>query len=671
MPSLAAQAPTPNYTYTVIADVSNCYNIGSPVLNNEGEAAFVANCGAPIGPPGGAMVVRRGDGGGALAEIHTFGPTSTFGVSDSVISINDNGTVAFPGRANSSGGGVRYAILVGDGGPVSAVVDTDLHTQFGAMLRPSINNAGAVAFMAVTTTTGYDSVVVATGGSFLTIAGPGSFSPSIGTLTAAKEPTLNNNGVVTFLGQGVSNFAHFTGNGGALTTIVIGLSGSFNGINDLGRVAFLTNTGMVQIGDGGPLRTVVPPGTLLGLGGTTAINEASLVAFGAQFPSGPHGVFIGPNPATDTVVKVGDVIPGLGTVIAVGVGEEAINDLGQVAFLVRCDRGDGTFPWAIVRADPVRAATTTTLAVSPSPGVLGQPVTLTATVTATTGIPSGPVEFFDGATSLGTASLTNGVATLQTSALALGAHGLLADFRGSTGSLPSLSPTVPLTIIPPPPVQAPTGLVASSIVGNVVTLRWTIPTIGPTPTNFVLEGGAQPRRSVSQHSDEEPLPDLHVAAPTGAFYVRMHALAGAERSGPSNEIRIFVNTSTPPSPPADLLGLVNGSSVSLTWRNTFLGGPPTSNVVNVTGAVTASLPVGAAESFTFSPVPGGTYTFSVTAANASGASAASNPVTLTFPGACSGAPLMSERISGLQDRQHDLRRVESGFRAALRRPVIC
>ena len=57
--SLGAQAPAPNYTYTVIADVSNCFNIGSPVLNNEGEAAFVANCGAPIGPQV-SVVVRRG-----------------------------------------------------------------------------------------------------------------------------------------------------------------------------------------------------------------------------------------------------------------------------------------------------------------------------------------------------------------------------------------------------------------------------------------------------------------------------------------------------------------------------------------------------------------------------------------------------------------------------------
>jgi hypothetical protein len=49
--------------------------------------------------------------------------------------------------------------------------------------------------------------------------------------------------------------------------------------------------------------------------------------------------------------------------------------------------------------------------------------------------------------------------------------------------------------------------------------------------------------------------------------------------------------------------------------------------------------LGFAESFTFNGMPGGTYTFSVSAANAAGASGASNPVTLTFPGACSGAPL--------------------------------
>jgi hypothetical protein len=188
-------------------------------------------------------------------------------------------------------------------------------------------------------------------------------------------------------------------------------------------------------------------------------------------------------------------------------------------------------------------------------------------------------------------------------------------------------------------LQAPTELVASSIVGNVVTLRWKTPPIGPTPTNFVLEGGVNPGEVLASIPTNSRFPIFTITAPTGAFYVRVHALAGAERSGPSNEIRIFVNTPTPPSPPADLLGLVNGSSVGLSWRNTFLGGSPTAIVLNVTGAVTASIPLGLAESFTFSPVPEGTYTVNVSAQNTAGTSAASNAVTLTFPGACSGTPL--------------------------------
>ena len=68
--------------------------------------------------------------------------------------------------------------------------------------------------------------------------------------------------------------------------------------------------------------------------------------------------------------------------------------------------------------------TTTALASSLNPSVLGQPVTLTATVTAVApgaGTPAGTVTFYDGATVLGTGTLdAAGVATLTTSALGVG-----------------------------------------------------------------------------------------------------------------------------------------------------------------------------------------------------------------------------------------------------------
>ena len=99
-----------------------------------------------------------------------------------------------------------------------------------------------------------------------------------------------------------------------------------------------------------------------------------------------------------------------------------------------------------------------------------------------------------------------------------------------------------------------------------------------------------------------------------------------------------MNVPAAPSAPANLLGLVVGATVNLAWTPTFGGGLPTTTILDVTGAVSASVPLGPTDTFSFAGVPAGTYTFAVRAGNAAGTSAASNPVTLTFPSACSGAP---------------------------------
>jgi hypothetical protein len=102
---------------------------------------------------------------------------------------------------------------------------------------------------------------------------------------------------------------------------------------------------------------------------------------------------------------------------------------------------------------------------------------------------------------------------------------------------------------------------------------------------------------------------------------------------------VHVNVPVAPSAPADLLGLVNGSTLALAWSNTYTGGAPTSLVLDVTGAVVTSLPLGLNDSFSFAGVPDGTYTLALRAQNAGGSSPSSNAVTLTFPGPCSGPPL--------------------------------
>jgi predicted phage tail protein len=56
------------------------------------------------------------------------------------------------------------------------------------------------------------------------------------------------------------------------------------------------------------------------------------------------------------------------------------------------------------------------------------------------------------------------------------------------------------------------------------------------------------------------------------------------------------------------------------------------------------VPIGLDERFTFPEVPAGTYTFTVRATNAAGVGEASNPVTVTFPNGCTGAPQPPEQF---------------------------
>jgi hypothetical protein len=81
----------------------------------------------------------------------------------------------------------------------------------------------------------------------------------------------------------------------------------------------------------------------------------------------------------------------------------------------------------------VNAASTTTLAITPNPAALDQPVTLTATVAPvapTTITPKGNVTFLDGATVVGTAKIKQQLATLVITPSQAGSRTLTARFPG-------------------------------------------------------------------------------------------------------------------------------------------------------------------------------------------------------------------------------------------------
>ena len=93
------------------------------------------------------------------------------------------------------------------------------------------------------------------------------------------------------------------------------------------------------------------------------------------------------------------------------------------------------------------AGTATALVSSPNPSDPGQSVTFTATVTSTVGIPTGNVDFLDGATLLGSGALSAaGAATFSTSTLTSGTHSITASYVGAPNYMPSTSSALTQTV---------------------------------------------------------------------------------------------------------------------------------------------------------------------------------------------------------------------------------
>ncbi len=94
------------------------------------------------------------------------------------------------------------------------------------------------------------------------------------------------------------------------------------------------------------------------------------------------------------------------------------------------------------------SATTTSLSSSSPTTTVGNPVSLTAMVTAISGTPTGAVTFYDGNVSLGTVSLPQGMnaATLMVSTFAVGAHSLSAVYNGDTAHAMSTSSVLTETV---------------------------------------------------------------------------------------------------------------------------------------------------------------------------------------------------------------------------------
>ena len=105
----------------------------------------------------------------------------------------------------------------------------------------------------------------------------------------------------------------------------------------------------------------------------------------------------------------------------------------------------------------------------------------------------------------------------------------------------------------------------------------------------MLEGGLAPGQTFAT-VPAGTVPVFEVSPPSGRYFVRVRAVTGGTLSAPTNEVRISPGVPDPPSPPAQVLGLTDGNTVHLSWRNTFEGGPLSAIGVYANGTLAVTLP---------------------------------------------------------------------------------
>ena len=313
------------YTYTKLADTTGTFNaFFNATINESGTVAFRALLDS------GPQAIFSSSGGAATTI--AVAPSSTdFGAP----SINNNGSVAFVSSGMLLGS--EKKVVVGNGGALTTIAsNTGTFDDFGSILVPTIfRNSGTVAF-AARMDDNTRSIFTGAGGTATLVV------DSTGPFQTLDDPTVNNLGVFAFAGgmdgtgQGI-----FRGSAGSFITIANTL-GSFNGfsalptLTDAGTVMFqagLDGGGAgIFTGTGGATTTIADTSGAYGGFGNHVMNNHGTLAFVASMDGFINpGIFTGPNPLTDSIVKYGDAFDGsfLETFFLT---RGAMNDAGQFVF---------------------------------------------------------------------------------------------------------------------------------------------------------------------------------------------------------------------------------------------------------------------------------------------------------------------------------------------------
>ncbi len=182
--------------------------------------------------------------------------------------------------------------------------------------------------------------------------------------------------------------------------------------------------------------------------------DSATIAYTQNVGNGTTSLTVTPTFGDDYATATLSLNGGAATAIANGATSSPLAlNIGDNTVAITVTAEDGTttktYTLTVTRA---KADTSTVVSSSLNPSAPGQSVTFTATVTPSA---TGTVEFFDGASSLGTASLNgSSQASVSTSALALGSHSITGVYAGNAGFNGSTSPVLTQTVNTPASLSA-------------------------------------------------------------------------------------------------------------------------------------------------------------------------------------------------------------------------
>ena len=198
---------------------------------------------------------------------------------------------------------------------------------------------------------------------------------------------------------------------------------------------------------------------------------------------------LAPTTATGTVQFL-DGATSLGTVtITGGSASLSLTTLAVGAHSITAvysgDTNDATSTSAALVQTVNKTISTVALTSSPNPSTFAQSVSLSAAVSP--GAATGTVQFLDGSTVLGSATITSGVATLSLTTFSVGAHSITAIYNGDANDATSTSTALSQTVNKVVSIVALATSPNPSTSGQSVTLSATVTPTAATGTVQFLD----------------------------------------------------------------------------------------------------------------------------------------------------------------------------------------